>query len=295
MTNVLQFKQKPKSKQEGSAKGFALIHRKITDVPFYKKDSEAVHLWMHLILKVNHAPETVNTDYGAVVVGRGQVLTGSDKLSSETGISVDRIKYLLFKKFPKLGMISNYSPGKFTIVTIIKYDEYQGNLFHRESTEITPTNSIVEQRSGVVVHRDSSVITTNNNLLNNSITNVIESATQPEKPEKKKPAFTCEEVWQVLKDELPEARGWRMLDDYRRNLIRSFWKKANKITRELDGVPFSLDSFRSYLQYISENCRWMLEDRPDTRSGKIWHRKKFDAFLDEKVYLEVREGGKDDR
>ena len=30
------------------------IHRKIIDKAFYCKDSEKVHLWIHLLLKANH-------------------------------------------------------------------------------------------------------------------------------------------------------------------------------------------------------------------------------------------------
>jgi hypothetical protein len=51
-----------------------------------------------------------------------------------------------------------------------------------------------------------------------------------------------------------------------------------------------MDGFRSYLRYIAQNCRWMLEDRPDQKSGKTWRRMKFDKFLTEKLYIEVREG-----
>jgi len=50
-----------------------------------------------------------------------------------------------------------------------------------------------------------------------------------------------------------------------------------------------------YLRYIAQNCRWMLEDRPDQKSGKTWRRMKFDKFLTEKLYIEVREGDRDDR
>ncbi len=293
-------------KPEATGKGFALVYRKIQETEFYRKDSQAVHLWLHLILSVNHAPETVTTDYGDVVVERGQWITGAPTLEKETGIELERVKYLL-KKFKRLGMITTFSPGKFTLITIVKYDDYQGDftgkLFPQDSLTIPSPKSVVARLASEVVPQDSLTIPTNNNITNNSIPNGIESVTSgnPEKPvqaepkqPKEKPAFTCEDVWQVLKDELPEARGWRMLSDVRRNSIRTFWKKATKITRELDGHPFTIQDFREYLQYIGTNCRWMLEDRPDNKSGHTWRRKKFDFFLDEKVYLEVREGDKDD-
>lgn len=85
------------------------------------------------------------------------------------------------------------------------------------------------------------------------------------------------------------------MDDRRRNLIRTFWGKANKVARQLyNGQPLTMQGFREYLRYISLNCRWMLEDRPDNRTGKTWRRMKFDSFLSATLYLEVREGDRDD-
>ena len=52
---------------QSSGKGYALLHRKIMDVPFYK-DAEAAHLWVHLILKAKHTPEYVMTDAGEILV-----------------------------------------------------------------------------------------------------------------------------------------------------------------------------------------------------------------------------------
>lgn len=125
-----------------------------------------------------------------------------------------------------------------------------------------------------------------------------ERISQEEKPtqqQQKTPALSCEEVLAVYHEVLPEAKGVRLLSDKRRNQIRTFWKKASKITRQLDGVPFTLDSWREYLTYIAENCRWMLEDRQDQRSGRVWHRKGLEYFLNDETYLLVREGAKDDR
>lgn len=111
----------------------------------------------------------------------------------------------------------------------------------------------------------------------------------------KAPALSCEAVLAVYHEVLPEAKGVRLLSDKRRNQIRTFWKKASKMTRQLDGTPFTLDSWHQYLTYISENCRWMLEDRQDPRSGRVWHRKGLEYFLSDETYLLVREGAKDDR
>lgn len=125
--------------------------------------------------------------------------------------------------------------------------------------------------------------------------NQIAQEENPFQQKQKKPALSCEAVLAVYHEVLPEAKAVRLLSDKRRNQIRTFWKKATKITRQLDGQPFTLDSWRQYLEYISGNCRWMLEDRQDTRSGRVWHRKGLEYFLNDETYLLVREGAKDDR
>ncbi|ENZ3314058.1 hypothetical protein SL56_05179 [Klebsiella pneumoniae] len=284
--------QKPRT---NDGKGFALLHRKIMDVPFYK-DAEAAHLWVHLILKAKHAPEVVLTDLGEKLINRGQLLSGRKSLASETGLKPDRVQYLL-RKFQKLGMVDWVSHGKFSVFTIVKYDDYQSNYVPADYQQITISSAGVPTPAEQPVPADYQKITTDKEYINNNLLpNGSKYVANNQKPaEEKKSRLSCDEVWQCLKDELPEARGWRCLTDERRNLIRTFWSKANKIARNLDGKPMDMDGFRDYLRYIAQNCRWMLEDRPDQKSGKTWRRMKFDKFLTEKLYIEVREGDRDDR
>lgn len=277
-------------------KGYALLHRKIKELPFYRTDSEAVHLWIHIILSANHAPASVNTEFGEILVNRGEFITGRNTLAAETGITGDRIKYLL-NKFEKLSMISRISNKKFTRVSVTKYDDYQPNFVPTDYQQSANAMPLTPRASEEVVPTECHQSATNNELItNNSISKDIECATSASKQADQKQRLSCEDVWQCLKEELPEARGWRTLTDERRQLIRTFWSKANKIARDMDdGQPLTMEGFRGYLQYISLNCRWMLEDRPDQRTGQTWRRKKFDDFLKAKLYVEVREGDKDDR
>ncbi|HGN8736133.1 TPA: DNA replication protein, partial [Klebsiella pneumoniae] len=96
--------QKPRT---NDGKGFALLHRKIMDVPFYK-DAEAAHLWVHLLLRANHEQTLVSTDMGDVLCDRGEFITGRNTLAMETGLTADRVKSLL-RKFHNLGMITTKS------------------------------------------------------------------------------------------------------------------------------------------------------------------------------------------
>ncbi|HCM7360880.1 TPA: DNA replication protein [Klebsiella aerogenes] len=273
-------------------KGFALLHRKIMDVPFYK-DAEASHLWVHLILKAKHAPETVLTDLGEMLVSRGQLLSGRNALSFETGLKADRVQYLL-RKFQKLGMVSWVSHGKFSVFTIVKYDDYQSNYVPADYQQITIAKPDVVQPVANNVPADYQQITTDKEVINNSLTDVRESASATENQDKKKSSLSCEQVVEVYHRVLPEAQGIRVLTDKRRNLIRSFWKKAGAANRQLGGAGFTLADWEAYLNYIATNCRWMLENRPDNRTGRTWRRKSLEYFLNVDVYVKTREGACDD-
>ncbi|MBI0661156.1 DNA replication protein [Escherichia coli] len=257
---------------QSSGKGYALLHRKIMDVPFYK-DAEAAHLWVHLILKAKHTPEYVMTDAGEILVGRGKLLGGRNSLAFETGLKPDRVQYLL-RKFKKLGMIDWVSHGKFSVFSVEKYDDYQSNFVPADYQQITTDKEY-------------------NNIISN--TDVLESATADKKSDKKKPPVSCQDVVDAYHEILPEAPRIRALNDKRKNQIRTFWRKAGVITRQLDGHGFTMQDWRNYLSYVGENCRWMFEERPNHQRGTVWHKKGFDFLLNDNTYLKVREGEHDDR
>ncbi len=279
---------------QSSGKGYALLHRKIMDVPFYK-DAEAAHLWVHLILKAKHTPEYVMTDAGEILVGRGKLLGGRNSLAFETGLKPDRVQYLL-RKFKKLGMIDWVSHGKFSVFSVEKYDDYQSNFVPADYQQITASKPAIPMPASNTVPADYQQITTDkeyNNIISN--TDVLESTAADKKSDKKKPSVSCQDVVDAYHEILPEAPRIRALNDKRKNQIRTFWRKAGVITRQLDGHGFTMQDWRNYLSYVGENCRWMFEERPNHQRGTVWHKKGFDFLLNDNTYLKVREGEHDDR
>ncbi|EGZ6609713.1 DNA replication protein, partial [Escherichia coli] len=277
---------------QSSGKGYALLHRKIMDVPFYK-DAEAAHLWVHLILKAKHTPEYVMTDAGEILVGRGKLLGGRNSLAFETGLKPDRVQYLL-RKFKKLGMIDWVSHGKFSVFSVEKYDDYQSNFVPADYQQITTSKPAIPMPASNTVPADYQQITTDkeyNNIISN--TDVLESTAADKKSDKKKPSVSCQDVVDAYHEILPEAPKIRALNDKRKNQIRTFWRKAGVITRQLDGHGFTMQDWRNYLSYVGENCRWMFEERPNHQRGTVWHKKGFDFLLNDNTYLKVREGEHD--
>ncbi|HBN3605280.1 TPA: DNA replication protein [Escherichia coli O25b:H4-ST131] len=272
VVKLADYRHNPVQHQEASSMGYVSIHRQFMDSRLYK-DSQAVHLWLHLILKANHESTVVNTDIGPITVDRGQMITGRPSLVRETFIPDNKVRSLL-RTFESKGMLNICSMGKkFSLFTIVKYDDFQAKN--------CPT---VVQRLSI-----------NNNINNISNTDVLESATADKKSDKKKPSVSCQDVVDAYHEILPEAPKIRALNDKRKNQIRTFWRKAGVITRQLDGHGFTMQDWRNYLSYVGENCRWMFEERPNHQRGTVWHKKGFDFLLNDNTYLKVREGEHDDR
>lgn len=65
VVKLADYRHNPVQHQEASSMGYVSIHRQFMDSRLYK-DSQAVHLWLHLILNANHESTVVNTDIGPI-------------------------------------------------------------------------------------------------------------------------------------------------------------------------------------------------------------------------------------
>ncbi|MBP1132942.1 hypothetical protein JOE25_004548 [Serratia sp. PL17] len=91
-------------------------------------------------------------------------------------------------------------------------------------------------------------------------------------------------VLDVFHTTLPTMPKVLKITDGRRKVLRKLWKDYD----------LNQDKWGAYLRYIAKKCQWMLEDRPDTNSGKTWRKKDFDYLITEKCYLKVKEFRADD-
>lgn len=174
-------------KPEQSGKGFALIHRQFMDSRLYR-DSQAVHLWLHLILKANHTDEEVNTDIGMMIVRRGQMITGRPTLVSETFIPDNKVKSLL-RTFESKGMINIESKGrKFSLISIVKYDDFQSQNCPTDVQRMSNANTSENAPLSDVCPTDVQRLSiNNNNILNTNVFNdrprISKSSPRKTKPE----------------------------------------------------------------------------------------------------------------
>ncbi|HHN8387656.1 hypothetical protein ABM024_11440 [Morganella morganii] len=152
------------------------------------RDSQAVHLWLHLILKANHTDEEVNTDIGMMIVRRGQMITGRPTLVSETFIPDNKVKSLL-RTFESKGMINIESKGrKFSLISIVKYDDFQSQNCPTDVQRMSNANTSKNAPLSDVCPTDVQRLSiNNNNILNTNVFNdrprISKSSPRKAKPE----------------------------------------------------------------------------------------------------------------
>jgi hypothetical protein len=112
--------------------GWIKLHRQFINWEWFNK-SEAVHLFLYLLLKANHK----DGNWQGIEIKKGQFITSYGKISSDTNISLQTIRTLL-KKFELTNEINTQPTNKYTIITICKYDTYQDE---ETQTNTQPTNN----------------------------------------------------------------------------------------------------------------------------------------------------------
>lgn len=105
--------------------GWIKLYRKLSEKGFYKKDSEKVHLWIHLLIKSTHFGKEEMLAGKKYYCNPGQFTTGRKQLSEETGISESKIERILtyFEKLEQ--QIEQQKTNTNRLITIINWKDYQ--------------------------------------------------------------------------------------------------------------------------------------------------------------------------
>jgi len=136
--------------------GFITLHRKILDNPLWKH-SGLVHLFIHLLLLATYTQDRFIWNGKEEVLERGQLITGRYSLAESLNENPNTI-YKRLKLLEKLGIINIKSNTKFSLITIIKYGEYQ-NKKKEGNSESNNKVTTKEQQSNTLnkVNKDNKV------------------------------------------------------------------------------------------------------------------------------------------
>jgi predicted transcriptional regulator len=113
--------------------GWVKIHRQILEWEWYD-DINTCRLFFHLLIKANHKER----NYKGKVVQVGETLTGLDKLSYETNLSVQQIRTSL-NKLKSTNEITINSTSQGTVIKVVNYEKYQ--VATSEPTDEQQTNN----------------------------------------------------------------------------------------------------------------------------------------------------------
>ena len=134
--------------------GFVKIHRKLIQWGWYKNDI-IKSLFIHLLLSASFK----DTLWEGQTIKRGQLVTSYTNLASDIGHSVQEVRTAL-RKLKSTGEITVESTNKYTIITVVNWEEYQ---FLEDSSTGNSTQSSTNKQ-------------TNNSVFCEQIMNKIKNA-----------------------------------------------------------------------------------------------------------------------
>jgi hypothetical protein len=112
--------------------------RKLENWEWYK-NSKVLHVFIHLLISANFK----DGRFQGVDVKRGQLITGRKSIAESTGISTGSVKSIL-NKLKTTNEITIKPTNKYSLVTIVKYNDYQCNEI---KTASKPTNKRANEQS----------------------------------------------------------------------------------------------------------------------------------------------------
>lgn len=219
--------------------GFIILHRKIKDWQWYS-DNNARGLFIHLILFANHEKKKwLNTE-----IERGQIVVGRKELSKTLGISQQSIRTSL-TKLKSTNEITIKSTNKYSIITLINYNQYQykkERLTSKLTSKLTNDQPTTNQQ-----------LTTNNNITIKQLNNTIATPS------------VAQEIPDLLKD---KQKHIQIIGLYARAKSIEFVNKQQQssfIKRNLrpaqDLVGYEIQKIINTLSYLKSNAdfKWTLE------------------------------------
>lgn len=117
--------------------GYIRLHRKILESGIYKTE-KLFKLAVTLLLLANHK----DGKWNGIEIPRGSLVTGRKALSKITFMNESGI-YKNLKKLENMRFCNIKSNNEFSVISILKYDQYQSNSNNQSNNEVTTK----EQRS----------------------------------------------------------------------------------------------------------------------------------------------------
>lgn len=150
-----------------AAQGWISIHRKITECSIWIKNEpfDCRSAWIDLLLMANHKDKRIIVNGKGKTIHKGQRLTSTYILAERWHWSIGRVRrYLALLEGE--GMITTERTTSGTILTIVKYGEYQIQQTTNDTTNSTTDGITVGTTDGITVGTQT-IMNNNDNNENN--------------------------------------------------------------------------------------------------------------------------------
>ncbi len=240
--------------------GWIKLHRSLIEWEWYD-DINTRSLFIHCLLRANYS----DSKWRGVDIKRGTFITSLDTLASETRLSVSQIR-TAFRKLEKTGEIASLSQARSRVVTVLKYDLYQGD--DKLSDSEIPASS---QGSDKVVTADKKVNNTNNKTIGQADAFDEDKPSSPKVPNC--PHMKIVEAYHECLPRLPTVMESRWAGSSRARDLAARWNEG--------GQQQTVDFWRRYFTAINK-IDFFFDNDKGWRPTLEWliKRKNFDSTID---------------
>ena len=204
------------------------------ETSFYKKPMTC-HLAIHLLLSVAWKDHETTLGGEKVKIRRGQIVSGRNRLSDETGLSPQTIRTSL-EHLRRAGFLTIESTNAGSIITICKYDEYQVRKPYNQPTHQPSIN----QQS-----------TSDQPLQNKGYKGIINNIAETDVPAPSKNGCPYEQIKDLYHQILPELPAVRVLTTKRKSHLKARWVSGLKLK---DGTCSStLEFWERFFNFVRES------------------------------------------
>lgn len=150
--------------------GFILLHRKLKQWGWYK-DSVVKDLFLHLLLSASFK----DFEWMGRQLKAGQLITGRKRLAEELDFTERQIRTAL-DKLKSTGEVTIETTNKYTIITVVNWDDYQGldKIATSKTTNKRPALSVNKLLTSIETLEKSTKKTTNKDELQSLINSGID-------------------------------------------------------------------------------------------------------------------------
>ena len=190
------------------SQGWVKVHRQLLNWEWYD-DMNTKCLYLHCLLRANHS----NAKWRGIDIKRGQFITSLESLSSETGLSVQKIRTSLIK-LKSTGNITSKQQAKARVITVLNYDSYQDD--NKQTNK-----QLTGKQQG-----SNREVTTDKNDKNNKNVNI-----------------PYDGIKDIYNEVLSELAGVKLLNETRKRSIKARWNS------KIEGIN-NLEWWGRYFNYV---------------------------------------------